>query len=348
MAQPSVVSQQQSEQRSGLVALPDRYDGLAMVMSPAEATRRLMELQAFVKDAMVPEVDFGVIPGTQKPTLYQPGAQKLAELYGFTFDFVDVATVEDWDKPFFFYRRRCVLSSRRDGRYVGAGVGSCNSRETKYAGRWAFEREVPSHLDIEKLPKREGVSRKPGKPDYRWVQYRIPNEDIYSLVNTIEKMACKRAYIHAVIAVTRSAGLFTHDVEDLPKDLRGSVDDVRPWERDREDDEPGDLDQVAKGFEHAINALVARGGSQEELKAIGLAVEESPLDEARRKRVREAYQRALAHIGKSRAQAKTDRVAAQVAKRVEQAKAAPPSVPDTEPPNHDGDAPSQRDVGGEQ
>lgn len=340
MTQQSAPSQQSEQKNGAALAAVDRYDGLAMVMSPAEATRRLLELQAFVKDAMVAGVDFGVIPGTQKPTLYQPGAQKLAEIYGFAHDFEDAVTVEDWEKPFFFYRRRCRLTSRRDGRYIGVGVGSCNSRETKYGARWVFDNEVPAHLDLAKLPTKEFA----GRNNRTFRKYQIPNEDIYSLVNTIEKMACKRAYIHAVIAVTRSAALFTHDVEDLPDHLRGTVDDVRPWERGREDDEPGDLDQMAKGFEHAINALVARGGSPEELKAIGLAVEESPLDESRRKKVRDAYQRALAQIGKGRAQAKTDRVAERVTKRAEQGKGAPPppsSRPVNEPPNHDGDAPSQ-------
>lgn len=207
-----------------------RDDGLVMVVSPAEARRRVQELQAFVQEVMIQGVDFGTIPGTDKPSLFQPGAQKLAELYGFAHDFADVTSVEDWDRPFFFYRRKCILTSRRDERYIGSGIGSCNSREDRYAGRWVFDNEVPKGLDLESLPSKTFQKRN-GGGSFR--KFRVPNPDLYSLVNTIEKMACKRAYVGAVIAVTRSAGLFTQDVEDLPAEAFGRVDDERPWEKEK-------------------------------------------------------------------------------------------------------------------
>jgi hypothetical protein len=74
-----------------------------------------------------------------------------------------------------------------------------------------FERDVPIDLDRGNLPKKDGIGRN-NKP---YVLYRVPNPEIYDLVNTIEKMACKRALVHAVIAVTRSSGLFTQDLEDV-------------------------------------------------------------------------------------------------------------------------------------
>jgi len=231
-----------------------RDDGLVMVVSPAEARRRVQELQAFVQEVMVRDVDFGVIPGTDKPSLYQPGAQKLAELYGFSHDFEESTSVEDWEKGFFFYRRKCILTSRRDGRYVGSGVGSCNSREDRYAGRWVFDNEVPKGLDINALPVKT-FNKRNGSGTFR--KYRVPNPDIYSLVNTIEKMACKRAYVGAVIAVTRSAGLFTQDVEDLPAEVFGRVEDERPWEKEKPKADPEAFIQaVAKIGECATVAQI--------------------------------------------------------------------------------------------
>jgi hypothetical protein len=44
----------------------------------------------------------------------------------------------------------------------------------------------------------------------------VENPDILDTVNTVLKMAKKRAKIDAVIGVTRSSGLFTQDMEDLP------------------------------------------------------------------------------------------------------------------------------------
>lgn len=199
------------------------YEGLQMVVSPAEALRRVQELQAFVAKVMTPGIDFGTIPGTDKPSLFQPGAQKLSELYGFAWQFVDDGSIQDWKEPLFAFRKRCVLTSRRDGSYVGDGIGSCNSREDRYAWRWV--KYAPAGVAKEHLVTKTG---KYG------TQYRTPNPDLYSLVNTIEKMACKRAFVHAVIGATRSSGVFTQDVEDLPREVFGQPEAERSWEKGEE------------------------------------------------------------------------------------------------------------------
>lgn len=200
-----------------IVAMPNGGEalGLSMVMSPEQAKSQLVKLQAFVRDVMVVGEDFGKIPGTGKPTLFQPGAQKLAELYGIAHRFeYDDSTVRDWTQMFFYFSIRTVLTSRRDGSFIGEGLGSCNSRESKYAFRWAFESELPAGVDRGKLDKQIRRSKKNGKEYWVW---KLPNDDVGSIVNTLEKMAAKRSYIHAIIAATRSSGIFTQDVEDLPK-----------------------------------------------------------------------------------------------------------------------------------
>lgn len=257
------------------------YDGLNMAVAPAEAKRRVQELQAFVASVMVRDQDYGVIPGTgEKPTLLQPGAQKLAEIYGLVPHFHAVDVVKDWDRGFFYFEYACTLTSRRDGSPVGEGMGSCNSRESKYAGRWVALSELPTGLAKDSLQKREGarwcfkselpagfdiraaktqerVSKKNGSKYtvYQVVdtQYLIPNPDPYSLVNTLQKMAAKRAYIHAVIGATRSAGIFTQDVEDLPAEAFGEVAETRTW--DREDHAPA---QDTKLTEHEKAAALLR------------------------------------------------------------------------------------------
>ena len=196
---------------------------LVMHVSPAEARRRIQELQAFVKEAMVEGVDFGIIPGTgSKPSLYKPGAEKLAELYGFSIAYEPVESIKDWDSPFFYFELRCVLVSRRDGVRVGEGLGSCNSREDRYAWRWLDAKKLPAGIDKGTLKQRPG----------KWgPMYRLPNEDIFSLVNTMQKVAAKRSLVMAVIGVTRSSGLFTQDVEDLPREVFGEVEQERQWEQ---------------------------------------------------------------------------------------------------------------------
>jgi hypothetical protein len=205
----------------------EKYRGLEMAISPNEARIRLQELQAFVKGVMRQGEDYGTIPGTQKPTLYKPGAEKLAEVYGLGWRFEDVEIVQDWEKGFFFYRKKCVLFSRRDGMVICEGVGSCNSREDKYAWRWYFENELPTGIDKKSLHSERKNSKKTGKP---YTRYRMPNPDVYSLVNTIEKMAAKRALVDAVKGATRSSDLFTQDIEDLPEEAFGERETSRTWE----------------------------------------------------------------------------------------------------------------------
>lgn len=184
---------------------------LEMVGPPGEALARLKVLEAFVREVMVKDVDYGEVPGTGgRRSLLQPGAQKLCEVYGLTSRF-EIEKTEQWEAkphPFFHYSVRCVLE--RGGRFVGEGHGSCNSRESHYAYRWAWPNEVPPDIDKARLRRKEFT----GKGNKKYVKYRVENEDVCDLVNTLLKMGVKRALVGATIAVTRSSGLFTQDVED--------------------------------------------------------------------------------------------------------------------------------------
>lgn len=191
--------------------------GLAMVLAPGEAQQRLRELQDFIAANMVEGIDgdYAIIPGTKKRTLLKPGAEKLAEIYGFAVDYTDARPpIERWGDDggsmMFAYFKRAVVTRRNDGLFLGAGLGSCNSHEEKYGARWVFERDVPEHIDRSRLRQKSGIGRS-NKP---YTQYQVPNERLGDCVNTLEKMACKRALVMAVIAVTRSSGLFTQDMED--------------------------------------------------------------------------------------------------------------------------------------
>lgn len=252
-----------------------KWDGLKMVVAPAEALKRVQELQAFVKEVMVPGTDFGVIPGTQKPTLYQQGAQKLSEVYGFSWRFEDLAgSIQDWNTPLFVFRKRCILTLRRDGRYVGDGIGSCNSKEDRYAWRWTFD--VPAGIDKATLKKKS--TRNGG------TMYRLPNEDIFSLVNTVEKMACKRAFVMAVLGATRSSGIFTQDVEDLPEDAFGEAEKSRSWENEEKARADGVI--VADLTKRLLDAK-----DPKELAVVGRAVKdaEKKIAEESRAKLRELY-----------------------------------------------------------
>ena len=48
--------------------------------------------------------------------------------------------------------------------------------------------------------------------------YRVPNPDVADLINTIQKMAQKRALVAATLIATNASEFFTQDVEDIPAD----------------------------------------------------------------------------------------------------------------------------------
>lgn len=209
---------------SGVVLMP--------VMNIQAAKQRLAEFQEFVKGYLVPDEDYGTIPGTAKPTLLKPGADKLCELYGLADDFLIESKVENYgsEPPLFDYTFKCILTMRRDGRLVGTGVGSCNSWEGKY--RWRESKRKCPLCQKEAIiagkaeygggwlcwKKREGCGAKFLEDDKAIVDQKAGkeiNDDVPTLKNTILKMAKKRAKIDAVIAVTRSSGIFTQDMEDI-------------------------------------------------------------------------------------------------------------------------------------
>lgn len=143
------------------------------VIDLSEARERVLQLQQFVKEGMTRDVDYGLIPGFPKPSLFKPGAEKLCELYGLAKHIQITHRVEDIDKPFFLYEVKVTLINKRTGEIEAEGIGSCNSKEKMYAK--------------DPIPK----------------------------INTLTKMASKRALIDAVLTATRSSGIFTQDIEDI-------------------------------------------------------------------------------------------------------------------------------------
>ncbi len=215
--------------------------GLQMAVSPELAKQRLVELQQFVKDVMVEGEDYGIIPGTVKPTLFQPGAQKLCEIYGLALSLEVTNRIEDWEKGRFHYEVKAVLVNKRNGIEVGQGLGSCNSMEGRY--RWRDLKRTCPQCHGESIIKGRAefgggwlCFKKTGGcgakyPDgdaliEKQVVGRIENDDVYTLVNTILKMAKKRAMVDVAISVTRSSGLFTQDLEDLQGHSAASDDFV--------------------------------------------------------------------------------------------------------------------------
>lgn len=113
--------------------------------------RTIVEFQKLVQSQLKQNHDYGVIPGTSKPTLLKPGAEKINMMLGLTSEFEIIDSTRDWDNGFFQYQVKCKLI--RNNVVVTEGLGSCNSRERKYV------RQDPYTLDntILKMAKKRAL-----------------------------------------------------------------------------------------------------------------------------------------------------------------------------------------------
>ncbi len=201
---------------------------------PDEATFRhdvaaINRFQQVVRATMVSGQDYGVIPGTQKPTLLKPGAEKIAKLLGLSDDYEIVDRQEDWAKGFFRYLIKCQLKTV-NGVLMSSGLGECNSMESKYRWRWSFASALPPELqgDAGKAMRDKLQSKQVSTRNGPAKMYRLDNEDIYSQVNTILKMAKKRALVDAALSAGRLSEVFTQDIEDIGPEPEPEPEPVHP------------------------------------------------------------------------------------------------------------------------
>jgi hypothetical protein len=109
------------------------------------------EFVLFSKSILKKDLDFGEIPGTNKPTLYKAGAEKLRFVYGLGVEMECIDKVLDLDRPFIKYTYRCTIVSKASQK-VAQCEGSCNSLEPKFGYLWKTKEEIPESYDLSKLP----------------------------------------------------------------------------------------------------------------------------------------------------------------------------------------------------
>ena len=203
-------------------------------MSIESAVERYNAVTEFVSRVLRKDVDYGIIPGTEKRTLLKPGAEKLTTFFGLSTRFELLERIEDWTgeqhggEPFFYYLYRCRLF--RGDVLIAEGDASCNSREAKYRWREA-QRACPACGLAAIIKGREeygggwlcfkkkggcGAKYPDGDQSIEGQQVgRVFNPDIADQVNTIQKMSQKRSLVGAVLLAVNASEFFTQDVEDM-------------------------------------------------------------------------------------------------------------------------------------
>src|SRR5690606_19749322 len=91
---------------------------------------KITQFQQLVQSQLKQNHDYGIIPGTPKPTLLKPGAEKILMLMGLRSEFEIVDSTRDFEKGFFQYQVRCKLY--RGDILITEGLGAANTKERKY------------------------------------------------------------------------------------------------------------------------------------------------------------------------------------------------------------------------
>lgn len=248
------------------ISAPPQANGYQIVMPVMElsaAVERRKMLVAFTQKLMVPGKDYGVIPGTEKPALFKPGAEKLLNYLGLTTRFEILTAEKDWTgenhdgEPFFHYEIRCQIFYREQ--LIAEGFGCCNSWERKFRYRNA-KRLCPNcqqpaimlskfHGGFYCNPKQGGCGKNfpANEPQLsNQTGEKIANPDIADQVNTILKIAKKRAFIDATLLAVNASEFFTQDMEEFTevevpdngKSIEAAAVEDSPVESSKDPDEP--------------------------------------------------------------------------------------------------------------
>lgn len=177
-----------------------------MELTLKDMVSRREKILATMNSIMKKDVDYGIVPGCQKPSLYKSGSEKLLSTFMLTSD-PEVEDLSAGDER--RYRVKSRITHASTGVFLGSGVGEASTNEEKYRWRSAV-------CDAEF----EGAD-----PERRRMKYRRDGSLIKQvrtepadLANTVLKMAKKRSQIDATLTVTAASDIFTQDVEDMPAD----------------------------------------------------------------------------------------------------------------------------------
>ena len=240
--EPTVIRRPANQ--TALVVPPGEVDYLADVRRVARQVEAIHEL---MKSVMKKDVHYGVIPGTEKkdprthediskPALYQPGADLLLMVFQLRPEYT-VAMVERDD--FIMATVTCRLVHRPTGMVIAEGIGTSNSRESKYRSR----------TTIKTCPKCGAATIYASKKDPGWfcwgkqggcgAQFKIDDPEIVSQAeqystagvydnhNTIVKIGVKRSKMSAVGTATGASNVFDVGSDDDRIDEREAMTAVQ-------------------------------------------------------------------------------------------------------------------------
>lgn len=180
------------------------------IATATQVVAHVHRVQEIMKSVMKKDVHYGIIPGTEKNTLYKPGAELLCMSFHIAPTY---QVVEDRFDDGVRYRVTCSGVHQGSGRVVADGLGSCSSMEEKYKWCKTYNKKEFEATPIDRRRMNYGYNRQK-REEYEVMQVRVETADIE---NTLLKMASKRALIAMTLNALAASDIFAQDLEDLSK-----------------------------------------------------------------------------------------------------------------------------------
>ncbi|MGH3609795.1 MAG: hypothetical protein ACRDRD_17150, partial [Pseudonocardiaceae bacterium] len=249
-----IVPGEEPQGRAIAVQSADRMVALTSEMI-AFAGQQVALRDEFMRTVLREGHDFGVVPGTKgKRTLFKSGAERLLSVYQLRSELsdespptLDLTGRDHGGETFLQFRRRCRIY--HGDTLITQAAGETNSWETKYRYRDSKRRcpqcgDETGALLRSKNPPRDDPGADPGW--FCWAKKggcganfavdderitsqkigRVPNPNPADIMNTLLKLADKRALVAATIIATGWSDLVTQDLEDRgPDDAGGAEED---------------------------------------------------------------------------------------------------------------------------
>ncbi len=232
-------------------------------MSTEEIKRRVERVKSEVllvdtikKDLLIEEDekkgiigDYGTIPGTKKKMLYKSGAEKICMAFKMTYEYE--FTHIDLPNGHFKYVIKTIFRDANTGAFLGHGLGSCSSMETKYRYRLDYETvgDVPQEYWKDRsIAAGMQVKKIDGMWKYVKIKGKVENPDLGDLDNTILKIGKKRSFVDGTITRTGSGNNFEPDLDDHIERKEEKKNDPAPLPAKVEDSIAKRLDAAAKDW----------------------------------------------------------------------------------------------------
>ena len=186
---------------------------------------QIEKVQDAMRRAMVDGEHYGVIPGTGKPSLLKPGAEKLCLLFRLAPTYE--VTRRPGEAGHVEYEVLCELRHIESEKLIASGVGLCTTMESRY--RWRKGSHACPHCGESAIikgkeeygggwlcwKKKDGCGAKFGEGDFSLDDLKaVENPDLADSYNTVLKMAKKRAHVDATLTATAASDIFTQDMEE--------------------------------------------------------------------------------------------------------------------------------------